>query len=311
MWLPIINESDSSAEDTAIDQFERTYRSQKTNAYSSKSFADLYPITDIKLTRSSDNNSSEFLVLTDTSTTVAARSYLFDGRRIHQHGFFEATITTIDDMNGNKVKGTLIKRNLYDPLRETYRGNFYEGKSAFRTIRSKILSTYNNADSIDDLKVPDKAIDINDNDSLVAHYNRDVTGLSITYNPRFSGNIPEDLSDTINALDRINSKGIWGKYVVKAKKNGYSHNDPYTITLHTNRLKVLDDDQAQCTVSFTITITSNRTVIDSVYTLKNIMNDLSDKLDASRTYGDSIIINRPLVMRDFRIIEEVIRNHRA
>lgn len=316
MRLYRLNESDSSREDAVINQFMKAYRSQRIDAYSGKTYTDYYPITDLKLTessysRKSSNSWYEFIVLTDTSDIVAARSYLFDGKKIYQHGFFEATITTIDDMNGNEIEGTLIKHNLYDSQRKTYRGNFYEGKSAFKSIRTKILSTYNNANDIDALKVSDKAIDMNDDDSLVAHYNYDVTGLDITYNPEYSGNIPEDLTDTINALDRISNKGIWGKYVVKAKKNGYSHRDPYTITLHTNRLKVLDDNQSPCTVSLTITITPSSTVIDSVYTLRDLMNDLSDELSARSTYDDRIIINRPLVMRDFKIIDKVIKNHEA
>ena len=314
MWLYRLNESDSSLEDAVINQFKKDYSNYRSRVYPDNPNG--YPITDLKIVGSSKNNQYDIIVLTDTSDTIAMRILRYNGSRIDLTGYYEAFITTIKDMNGDKINGTLIRQNLYDPEHKCYYGNFYEGSSALRKIRRRILNAYNKADSADSLKPITKSVDIDDDKSLVAHYNYDVTGIEKNYNTDYPGNIPDKLYDSTVAVNKIANKGIWSSYRADASHNGWQDR-PYSIELYTKDTSVLDDTGVSDKLSLHITINSDESIIEPfskylgipITYFSNILKDIAKNISNSTVYKSEVIVDRPIVMRDFRVIEKVVANH--
>ena len=299
MKLVRLNESMS---DESLNGFKKEYR-HISNYLSPKNPHD-FPMTDVKLV--DHRRHDKFVVLTDTNSTIAVRSFYKKSNGDYELGeYIEVFTATMKDNNGDNVQGTYVRHN--NPNRSVggYVADFYDDTSLINDLRNQIRKIYTRSNDAWFNAGKFSSGISSDDPSHVARY-EDASNYT-KFNPYYPGNIPEELQNSFTAYNNLVNDNFWGGY---HKINPPSNNDdlPFEIEINSDRLK------KSAFVKVVITQDSSRISISGNLTdYPDLCDDLAEALNGRSikrgSYPRYVQVNRPLKMRDFRVIEKIVKSH--
>ena len=298
MKLVRLNESMS---DESLNRFKKGYR--YVSNYLSPENPHDFPMTDVKLV--DHRRHDEFVVLTDTNSTIAVRSFYRKSNGDYGLGdYIEVFTTTMKDSNGNAVQGTYVRHNNPNLFVGGYVADFYDDTSLLIDLRNQIRNIYNRSDNL--WFSADKfSTSISDDDPSHVAWYEGATGYT-KFNPYYPDNIPAKLRDSFTAYNNLDDN-FWSGYrnvSPPSDKDDLS----FKIEINSDRLK------KSAFVEVVINQKNTRISISgNLIDYPDLCDDLADALNGRNikrgSYPRYVQINRPLKMRDFRVIEKIVKSH--